>query len=67
MDFSIINKSFALIIIVACLFFAYNLLFTSNLSGHPYYMQGSKRNVLALILIAYSILRVFRLRKDLKK
>lgn len=67
MNFSIVNKAISLIMITACLFFAFILFFTDKLSGEPYRMLGNQRIILGSIMVLYSFFRGYRLYRDAKR
>lgn len=67
MNFSIVNNALSILIILACIFFAYILFFTDKLIGDPYNVNGTRRIILGCILIAYSFFRSIRVYKAFKK
>ncbi len=67
MNFKIVNLSISVIVVIACLIFAYSLITTDALTDHPYYMVGPQRIILECILVAYSIFRGYRVYKAFRE
>ena len=67
MNFSIVNKFIAVLIVLACFAFSFSIFFTDFLAGEPYRVQGNQRIILGSIMLLYSVFRGIRLYRDVKR